>query len=628
MTKFLWFCYYITVELVKTLIRSISNDIDFDYIIKKATQNFVVEKQKESAQGLTIGDYFQILNGNLLQTGVEQPFVFKINLKSLSPQQEQLTFIVKDENNNAIYQETFTREQAQNKIIQVNLTPPITISLLDRDLKVLFSSKDIEKQLTVLNQQFYAKIYDTNGNDYEVYLFLRRNSEILIIPNHRTIQTNEPLPLSVNDVVDVVLYNGNNIIGFYNQKPSLSNIKFSQSYAFLSEETRTKVSPLTILLYHALSNFVNKKINNFESIDSINISDFLSSNKKLKKLYRYNKITETYNPIGQEYDIFETLLASYFLVKHRFLLNAELFDFITEFINEIISFTAQIYYPNPNPNIYVIPNEISNNPETYYLGTNLLYLEVLDALNYTNEKNLLKTEIENVFISQNKVKVGIGNPNSIDAAIAKKLLENHFSQHQNYLTISNQLDLLIPTPTFNISSINKNYNINSNDFNPDIEKALTNLITLRSKNLFEEILYRYFLGEKIDVLIDLSDNEKMILDSLEFSVSDNKFISPSAKNSLLFYLIWLIQNVDPSPPLGRENEITLLRQDYTVIGNTIIKYTVEFSEPTKSLLIVLIHNTPIKFFVSSNTSFAHEFYIDISQIPNPNNLNFQVFSIA
>jgi len=618
------------MTLLNTLLKSQYSYIDYKAFVNRENHIVFVYFDKNFPFSLELGDRLELISGNLNITS-NQVFSFRIKTQNDNVSYQNFIFVVLDQNNNVIYQESFPRSQANNRIVTFIATPPINVVLYNENLEVLHTSQDIYMNFVPLNQNLYSLVY-YGQQTYKFPIFLTERNLPEIVFYYRTKNSLNAANIPVNAVLDFSIYYKENIVGIYQEETFLSDYKYPLSYAFLEsndpQNSMKFLSPFTVLLYKNLRDLYLYKISDLPEIRDFNIQSLPLSGPYLYERYVFDAINKTYLPKNNALDVLETLLFSYLFYKFPNFSSTNLSSFLNTFINAIINFVPSGFYPGNSVNgKHIVPNKIlGNNNESYYLGTNLLLLDLLNILGNTSVANLLKDEIQDKFLNQNIVKINTNQTNLLDLAIISSLLPKYFANHANFANTNSLVLNDLNNAVFDVTQIQANSNVYSSQFNPEINLSFSPPISLYSKNIWEDLLIKYFLFLDFSEIKSISHNE-LILGFLEFDRNNEKFISPSIKASLLFNFLNLTKQQDLNIGFSEEASPQIIFQSHKVINN-ILTYEVEFDKPTKAVFLLTHGQNVIKYSHSSHKKYNHVFIVDISGINNIYAYNFVVFPVV
>lgn len=618
------------MNLLKTLLKSYYPYIDYKAFVKKQQNIAFVVFDKNFPFPLELGDRLELISGNL-NLNTTQTFSFRIKTQNDSVNYQNFLFVVLDSNNNVIYQENFIRSQASERVVRFTATPPINVVLYNEHLEVLHTSQDIYLDFLPLNQNlFVTTSYGQQTYRFPIFITSRNLPEVVYY--YRTKNSFYSTNIPINHPLDFSIYYKNSIVGIYMEEHFLSDYKYLLSYAFLEtsdlQNSLKFLSPFTALMYKNLRDFYLSKISDVPEISDFSLQQLPSSGNYFYRRYVFDNVRMSYLPKDNSLDVLETLLFSYFYYKFPNFASPSLLNIVNGFLNSVSNFVPFAFYPGASINgKHIIPSKIvANNNESYYLGLNLLLLEILDMLNNVNDRNLLLEEIKDKFLDQNRIKINSTQTDIVDLALIQKFLPKYFSGHPNFSSIYSLTLNELNNSVFSVSQLQVNTNPYSNQFNPEVSISLDYPITFYSKNLWEDLIIKHFIEVDFEDLKNFSYKE-LVLGATEFDKNEERFILPSSKASLALVFFDITKNQKLEFNFLENNTPKIVYQSYKIFNNLLF-YEVEFDKPTKAIFLLTKDQSVIKYSHSSQIKYNHVFIVDTSGLNNIYSYNFLVFPLA
>jgi hypothetical protein len=570
-----------------------------------------------STKNTVEGIRFEIINGSLMnQNVVTQPFVIKVvnknNLNLYSSlfinfyEIDEVTgnLIFKDQ---ILFYSTTSTEQIFSKTISGK---NILITLESPGGGILYTSQDLQKGLIPIRQDLFVKLILGTSETYLPIFYSDIFDEVFALKNYRT--TNQKYASSVSlrtfENANLCDTNPTNVIGDF----SVGTIKdylFSLGY-YVTNRQRNYVKGATLSLLEFLYDFYNTS-----KLDTFSLPDISSFPKNGDFYYSsYHVDLDTFTPQPDEHSIdIRNEIISLFIVS--FILDSLSTPYINKF-NRKINFLLSNFGLLPEKYMTLTGTQIWGQK----LFTNLLYLQILRNIgssSYASLKSLIKTNfLDNATLELNAPTGDQSyistSQSGIEAYIIKVLLTKHFEPTE-YSNILPTLDAIITSKSVLISTLNRNTDPLSEDYNPYFS------ITLDSARTF--YMHGSYVPFGLNALLFkmLGFNFPSELYTEQGLISSNKhnpeqmiFILPELFSSLIYLATkhFYFSDIQFSQP---EEETRIAFIEARVYGN-ILEVNVLLNVPQKVYGLLLDRNTNYVYRLefSPVSSLSHTLVFPVS----------------
>lgn len=602
------------------------------YVLYRANNYYQLIKNPTvpvSIYPLFDGVYFTLLSGEVENpSGLNQNFAILVkNPNSLAISNSYVLRIYDKETSALLYETTFP-STAHNLLINYSTNRRNVEITIEANRFRLYTSTDYKNGYVPLNQYYQLAYLDSNANEiYRTFLFRNVNSHIYEsrVPYRSVYSFSEG---AISDTTNPVVYYFNNIVArAENAYPS--EYKFPNEYLIFNTYS-TYISSYSLLLSSVVANSVLKSLVGTSVQLPINLSNLPKNRNLFYDKYRFDYNSLRYVPTSSRVNIVELLLALYLSMAYYSSIDNT--SEIDSLISTLLSFTPN-YYPDSSAGLYLIPDELDGNNEvSYSLATNLLFVDIL-AKKGVNISGLL-SELDRIFLSRNRKKVSslLGDITQfapLEAAILYKFLPKYFSNNSYALTLRNaaysylyQIEADISNNL--VTTLDLVTDVANPRYNPIYQKNFYSSLIFYDKRTFYNLFIHNFLGKPIKNFAEFSQDKQFIIDSYERDMDELRFVLPSFRASITYFLLALLDS-----SFFEKTEVSefvnLLNYDVKIV-DTFVVLNATFSAPVKILALLVGNNFVLSYTYSSTQSYNHTIVLPKGTV-NVSNYNVELYVV-